>query len=137
MIKNQYPLLLIGESLDRLSRAKRFTQLNLTSAHHRMKIKKGDKWKTIFQTRYNHFKYQVMPFGLSNAPVSFQGYTNKILAEKLDIFVIIYLDNILIYIEDLGQGHMEAVRWVLNLLRKNSLFANLKKCWFHKVRCNF
>ena len=131
-IKNRYPLPLIGESLDRLGRAKRFTQLDLTSAYHRMRIKEGDEWKTAFRTRYGHFEYQVMPFGLFNAPASFQGYINKILAEKLDIFVIVYLDDILIYTEDQGQGHVEAVRWVLDLLRKNGLFANLKKCRFHK-----
>ena len=108
-IKNRYPLPLIGESPDRLSRAKRFTQLDLTSAYHRMRIKEDDKWKTAFETRYGHFKYQVMSFGLSNALASFQGYINKILAEKLDIFVIVYLDDILIYIEDQGQGHMEVV----------------------------
>ncbi len=101
-IKNQYPLPLIGEVLDRLGRAKRFTQLDLTSAYHRMKIREGDKWKTAFCTRYSHFEYQVMSFGLSNAPASFQGYINKILAEKLDIFVVVYLDDILIYTEDPG-----------------------------------
>ena len=136
-IKNRYPLPLIGESLDRLGRAKRFTQLDLTSAYHRMRIKEGDEWKTAFRTRYGHFEYQVMPFGLSNAPASFQGYINKILAEKLDIFVIVYLDDILIYTEDQGRGHVEAVRWVLDLLRKNGLFANLKKCRFHKDEVRF
>ena len=70
-IKNRYPLPLIGELLDRLGRAKRFTQLDLTSAYHRMRIKEGDEWKMAFQTRYGHFEYQVMPFGLSNAPASF------------------------------------------------------------------
>ena len=69
-----------------------------------------------------------MSFGLSNAPASFQGYINRILAEKLDIFVIVYLDDILIYIEDPGQGHVKAVRWVLDVLRRHGLFANLKKC---------
>ena len=78
-----------------------------------------------------------MPFGLSNALASFQGYINKILAEKLDVFVIVYLDDILIYTEDEGQGHVEAVRWVLDLLRKNGLFANLKKCWFHQDEVRF
>ena len=73
-----------------------------------------------------------MLFGLFNALASFQGYINKILAEKLDIFVIIYLDDILIYTQDERQGHGEAVRWVLDLLRKNDLFANLKKCRFHQ-----
>ena len=69
-----------------------------------------------------------MPFGLSNALANFQGYINKILAEKLDIFVIIYLNNILIYTKDLGQPHVEAVYWVLDQLRKHSFFANPKKC---------
>ena len=78
-----------------------------------------------------------MPFGLSNAPASFQDYINKILAEKLDIFIIVYLDNILIYTKDQGQGHVEAVRWVLDLLKKNGLFANLKKCRFHKDEVRF
>ena len=102
-----------------------------------MRIKEGDQWKTGFRTRYGHFEYQVMPFGLSNAPVSFQGYINKILVEKLDIFVIVYLDDIFIYTEDQERGHVEAVRWVLDILRKNGLFANLKKCWFHKDEVQF
>ena len=136
-IKNWYLLPLICESLDRLGQAKRFTQLDLTSAYHRMRIKEGDEWKTAFRTRYGHFEYQVMPFRLSNAPASFQGYINKILAEKLDIFVIVYLDDILIYTEDPGQGHVEAVRWVLDVLRRHGLFANLKKCQFHKDEVRF
>ena len=136
-IKNQYPLSLIGKSLDWFGQAKRFTQLDLTNAYHRMRICESDKWKTAFRTRYSHFKYQVMPFGLSNAPATFQGYVNKILAEKLDIFVIVYLDDILIYTEDPGQPHVEAVRWVLDQLRKYSLFANLKKCCFHQDEVRF
>ena len=131
-IKNWYPLPLIGESLNQLGRARRFTQLDLTNAYHQMRIREGDEWKTTFRTRYGHFEYQVMPFGLSNAPATFQGYVNKILAEKLDIFVIVYLDDILIYTEDPGQPHVEAVRWVLDQLRKYLLFANLKKCRFHQ-----
>ena len=73
-----------------------------------------------------------MPFGLSNAPASFQDYINKILAKKLDIFIILYLDDILIYTKDPSQGHVEAVRWVLDVLRRYRFFANLKKCQFHK-----
>ena len=136
-IKNRYPLPLIGESLDRLGQAKRFTQLDLTSAYHQMRIKEDDEWKTVFRTRYGYVEYQVMPFGLSNTRTSFQGYINKILAEKLDIFVIVYLDDILIYTEDQGQGHVEVVRWVLEILRENGLFANLKKCRFYKNKVRF
>ena len=136
-IKNWYPLPLISETLDRLGRAKRFTQLDLTSAYYRMRIREVDKWKTAFRTRYGHFEYQVMPFGLSNAPASFQGYINNILAEKLNVFVIVYLDNILIYTNDEGQGHIEAVWCVLDLLQKNGLFANLKKGRFHQDEVRF
>ena len=95
--------------MDRPGWAKRFTQLDLTSVYHQIRIKEGDKWKTAFQTRYGHFEYQVIPFRLSNTPTSFKGYINKILVEKLDIFVIVYLDDILIYIENQSQGHIEVV----------------------------
>ena len=97
-----------------------------------MRIKEGDEWKTVFQTRYGYFKYQVIPFRLSNALASFEGYINKILAEKLNIFVIVYLDNIFVYTENQDQDHMEVMRWVLDILRKKGLFANLKKYWFYK-----
>ena len=102
-----------------------------------MPIREGNKWKTAFKTWYGYFKYQVISFGLSNALASFQSYINKILAKKLDIFVIVYLDNILIYTKNEGQGHMEAVQWVPDFLKKNSLFTNLKKCWFHQDKVRF
>ena len=108
-IKNRYPLPLIEELLDKLRRAKQFTQLDLTSVYYQMRICKGDKWKTAFRTQYGHFEYQVMLFGLTNTPTSFQGYINKILVEKLDIFVIIYLDDVLIYIKDDEDGHVTTV----------------------------
>ena len=74
-----------------------------------MRICEGDEWKTAFQTRYSHFDYQLMFFSLSNAPTTFQGYVNKILAKKLDIFVIVYWDNILIYTKNPGQPKVGAV----------------------------
>ena len=74
-----------------------------------MRIRESDEWNTAFWTRYGYFEYQVMLFGLSNTPATFQGYVNKILAEKLDIFVTIYLDDMLIYIKDPGQAYVEAV----------------------------
>ena len=99
-IKNQYPLPLIGEALDRLSRAKQFSHLDLTSAYHQMRIRESNEWKTTFRIWYGQFEYQMMPFGLSNTLTSFQGYINKILIKKLDVFVIVYLNDILIYTED-------------------------------------
>ena len=102
-----------------------------------MRICEGDEWKTAFWTRYGHFEYQVILFGLSNAPAIFQEYVNKILTEKLDIFIIVYLDNILIYTKDLGQPHIEALCWVLDKLRKYLLFANLKKYYFYQNEVYF
>ena len=131
-IKNRYLLPLIGESLDRLGRARWFTQLDLISTYHWIKIRKGDKWKIVFKTWYGHFEYQVMSFGLMNVPASFQGLINKIVAKKLDIFVIVYLDDILIYTNDNGNSHVAAVQWVLKQLRKYLLYINLKKYWFHQ-----
>ena len=78
-----------------------------------------------------------MLFRLFNALASFQGYINKILAKKFDIFVIVYLDDILIYTKNLGQGYIEAVRWVLDVLKRHGFFANLKKCQFHKNKVCF
>ncbi len=102
-----------------------------------MRIREGDEWKTAFRTRYSHFEYQVMPFGLTNAPATFQGYINKILAKKLDVFVIVYLNDILIYTESEGEEYVQAVRWVLDQLQKHSLYANLKKCRFHQDEVRF
>lgn len=76
-------------------------------------------------------------FELSNIPTSFQSYINKILTEKLDIFVIVYPDAIFIYIKDQAEDYWEAMWWVLNYLRKNVLFANLKKYQFHKDKVYF
>ena len=97
-----------------------------------MRICKRDKWKTAFRTRYGHFEYHVISFSLTNAPASFQGYINKIFVEKFDIFVIVYLDDILIYTEDDRDSHFAAVQWVLEQLRNFLLYVNLKKCWFHQ-----
>ncbi len=113
-IKNWYSLPLVGESLDRLGWAWRFTQLDLTNTYHRIKIREGDKWKTAFKTCYGHFEYRVMPFGLTNAPATFQGYINKILVEKLDVFVIVYLDDIFIYTKNKDKEYVQAVWWVLD-----------------------
>ncbi len=78
-----------------------------------------------------------MPFRFSNIPASFQGYINKILIKKLDIFVVVYLNDILIHIENLRQLHIKEVWWVLEQLRKYGLYANLKKCWFHEDEVQF
>ena len=95
-----------------------------------MRICKRDEWKTAFGTWYSHFEYQVISSEVTNAPVSFQRLINKIFVEKLNIFIIVSLDNILIYIDDDEDSHIAAVRWVLDQLKKYLLYANLKKCQF-------
>ena len=102
-----------------------------------MRIQEGNKWKTAFRIRYGHFEYQVIIFGLFNALATFEGYIKKIIAEKLNIFVIVYLDDILIYTEDPGQAHVKAVWWILKNLQKHGLFANLKKCRFYQDKIRF
>ena len=114
IIKNQYPLSLISKSLNFIDRVKRFTKLDLTNAYQKMRICESEEWKTTFRIQYSYFKYQVMFFGLFNALATFPSYVNKILAEKLDIFIIIYLNDILIYTKDFGQPYIEAVCWVLD-----------------------
>ena len=127
-IKNRYPLLLVGKSLDWLGWTWHFTQLNLTNAYHWIQIKKRDKWLTVFKTHYGYFEYQVLFFGLTNLSAINKGYINKILAEKLDVFVIVYLDDIFIYIKNEGEKYVKVVKWVLNKLWKYLLYVNLKKC---------
>ncbi len=78
-----------------------------------------------------------MPFVLTNIPAIFQNYINKILAEELDIFLIVYFDDILIYTKSKGKKHMEAVQWVLEQLQKHLLYAKLKKCQFHQEEVRF
>jgi len=77
-----------------------FTKLDLKDAYHRIRIRSGDEWKTAFRTRYGHFEYRVMPFGLSNAPATFQAYINQALIGLVDVTCVIYLDDILVFSED-------------------------------------
>lgn len=84
-------------------------QLDLISAYYCLRIKKNNKWKTAFRTQYGHFKYQVLSFGFFNAPVTFQAYINKTLAEKLDVFCIVYLHDILIYSQN-AENHENNVK---------------------------
>ena len=86
---------------------------------------------------YGHLKYQVMPFRLSNTPASFQDYINKIFTKKLNIFVIVYLDNIFIYTGKTGKPHIEVICWVFDQLQKYGLFVNLKEYRFHSDKVQF
>ena len=128
--KNCYPLPLIGDLLDRLSSAKVFTKIDLRVGFNNIRIAEGEEWKTAFRTRYGSFEYLVMPMGLSNAPATFQTFMNDIFADVADLFVIVYLDDILIFSDDM-KSHKKHVRLVLQRLKDNNLFAKLSKCTFH------
>ncbi|KAJ6440242.1 cystathionine beta-lyase/cystathionine gamma-synthase [Purpureocillium lavendulum] len=134
--KNRTALPLISAILDRLGRAKLFTKLDLKDAYHRLRIRQGDEWKTAFRCHYGHYEYQVMPFGLVNAPASFQQYINYALEGLVDITCVVYLDDILIFSENAEQ-HEDDVKEVLSRLRKAGLYANLSKCEFSVREVSF
>jgi len=135
-IRNSYPLPLISELIDRVKGAKYFTKLDLKSAYNLVRIKEGDEYKTAFRTRYGHFEYLVMPFGLKNAPATFQHFINDVLSDYLDKFVISYIDDILIYSNTLEEHH-EHVKKVLKKLLENNLYVKLEKCEFDVTETAF
>lgn len=135
-IKNRYPLPLISEMLDRVSKATYFTKIDLRGAYNLVRIKSGEEWKTAFRCRYGHFEYRVMPFGLTNAPATFQHFMNDTFRDYLDDFCIIYLDDILIYSTSLEENKRH-VKLVLSRLRSAHLFAKPEKCQFHVSEIEF
>lgn len=135
-VKNRYPLPLISEALDRLKHAWLFTKLDLRGAYSLARIKEGDEWKTAFRTRYGHFECLVMPFGLTNAPAAFQHFVNNVFRDILDIKVLVYLDDILIFSEHSDQ-HLQDVRLVLERLIKHGLYAKAEKCEFSVTETQF
>jgi len=128
--KDRYPLPLISDLLDSPSHAKIYTKIDLRHAYHLVRIAPGDEWKTAFRTQYGSYEWLVMPFGLTNAPAAFQRFVNTIFADMLDVCVVVYLDDILIYSEDMDSHHKH-VQEVLRRLRLHKLFAKPEKCEFH------
>ena len=122
--------------LDRVSGATIFTKLDLKDAYWLVRIREGDEWKTAFKTHYGLFEYLVMPFGLSNAPGNFQVHVNKSFADMLDLFVLIYLDDFLIFSKT-EEEHVEHVLRVLQRVINSKLACNLKKCNFHMEKVEF
>jgi len=135
-VKNRYPLPLIPESLERLTNAKIYTRLDIAEAYHRLRIREGDEWKTAFRTRYGLFEYLVVPFGLTNAPAAFQAYINKALTDLIDVCVIVYLDDILIF-SDSEEEHVRHVNQVLQRLKEHKLWVKLAKSEFHTTSTEF
>jgi transposase InsO family protein len=135
-VKNRYPLPLMSSAFEVLQGAKIFTKLDLRNAYHLVRIKEGDEWKTAFNTPLGHFEYRVLPFGLVNAPAVFQALVNDVLRDMLNIFVFVYLDDILIFSPSL-QVHVQHVRRVLQRLLENRLFVKAEKCMFHAQSVTF
>ena len=135
-VKNCHVLLFISEILDWLVEARWFIKFNLKDAYHWLCIRYSNEWKTAFHMWYGHFEYIIMLFGLSNAPAIFQAYINKALAGMVNVFYIVYFDDILIYSSSLKE-HWNHVRQVLKHLHKFQLFANLKKCAFAVQQVDF
>ena len=135
-IKNRYSLFLISQFLVLVQGATIFTKLDLRSAYHSIRIRKDDEWKTAFRCRYRHYEYRVMPFGLTNASATFQAHIHVILREFLDFFLVVYLNDILIFFKT-KKEHAEHVRLVLSKLRAHKLYANLEKCQFFVEEIEF
>ena len=135
-VKNCYLLSLIDKMLDRLEGAKVYTKIDLQDVYHRIRIKEGDEWKTAFCMWYSHFKYVVMPFRLANASAIFQTYINQALAELLNVFCIVYLDDILIFSQNENK-HQKHVKQIMKRLQKFKLFVKLLKCIFSQTSVRF
>ncbi|WVZ51702.1 hypothetical protein U9M48_002817 [Paspalum notatum var. saurae] len=128
-IKNKYPLPRIDDLFDQLQGACVFSKIDLRSGYHQLKIRPSDIPKTAFITRFGLYEYTVMSFGLTNAPAYFMNLMNKVFMEYLDKFVVVFIDDILIYSKT-EEEHEEHLRLVLQKLRDHKLYAKLSKCEF-------
>ncbi|XP_052736626.1 uncharacterized protein LOC128197842 [Vigna angularis] len=134
-IKNKYPLPRIDDLLDQLHGASVFSKIDLRSGYNQIRVKEGDIQKIAFRSRYGHYEYVVMPFGVTNAPAVFMDYMNRIFRPYLDKFVVVFIDDILIYSKSCEE-HEEHLRVVLGVLREKELYAKLSKCefWMKEVQ---
>ncbi|KAL5569524.1 hypothetical protein UlMin_026099 [Ulmus minor] len=133
-IKNKYPLPRIDDLFDQLKGAANFSKIDLRSGYHQLRIKDNDVPKTAFRTRYGHYEFLVMPFGLTNAPAAFMDLMNRVFAQYLDKFIIVFIDDILVYSKT-PEEHEDHLRVTLQLLRDSKLYAKFSKCdfWLSKV----
>jgi len=128
-IRDSYPLPLINDMLENLSKGKVFSKLDLRSAYNLVRIKEGDEYKTAFTCKFGHFEYLVMPFGLKNAPAVFQHFINDIFNDIIGSYVYCYIDDIIVFSPDMD-SHFSHLIDVLRRLRKAGLYAKLEKCEF-------
>ena len=130
-IKNRYPLLCIDDLFDQLRGATVFSKIDLRSGYHQVWIKDEDIFKTAFRTRYSHYEFVIMPFGLTNSPVVFMCLMNNVMHKYLDKFVVVFIDDILIYSKT-KEEHEEHLKNVLQELWEHKLYAKFSKCDFFK-----
>lgn len=135
-VKNKYPMPRIDDTLDQLSGATVFTSLDLTSGYHQIRISDADAPKTAFRTPFGLYQWKVLPFGLTNAPATFQAAMNHIFGPMLNKFVLVYIDDILIYSKT-PEEHQDHLRQVLQVLRDHKLYAKLEKCTFARPEVNY
>ena len=128
-VKNKYPLLRIDDLFDQLQGAGIFSKIDLRSGYHQLKVAEQDVPKTAFRTRYGHYEFLVMPFGLTNAPAAFMALMNWVFQPYLDKFVIVFIDDILVYSRSVEE-HEDHLRTVLQTLREEWLYAKFSKCEF-------
>nr|GEZ54384.1 putative reverse transcriptase domain-containing protein [Tanacetum cinerariifolium] len=134
-VKNHYPLPRIDDLFDQLQRTSVYSKIDLRSGYHQLRVRGEDILKSAFRTRYGHYEFQVMPFGLTNAPAVFMDLMNRVCKPYLEKFVIVFIDDILIYSKD-EKEHEEHLKAILELLKKKELYAKFSKCkiWIPKVQ---
>jgi hypothetical protein len=135
-VRNQHPLPRIDEMFEQLHGSCVFSKLDLASDYHRIRMHEDSIEETAFKTRYGHYEYVVMPFGLTNAPATFQSVMNSILAPFLDIFVLVYLDDILIYSKSMDE-QVEHLKSVLAALREHKFYCKRSKCQFRSEHVEY
>nr|GEY38796.1 putative reverse transcriptase domain-containing protein [Tanacetum cinerariifolium] len=134
-VKNRYPLPMIDDLFDQLQGSSVYSKIDLRSSYHQLKVREEDILKTTFRTCYGHYEFQVLPYGLTNEPAVFMDLMNQVCKPYLDKFVIVFIDDILIYSKN-KQEHEEHLKLILELLKKDELYAKFSKCefWISKVQ---
>nr|GEU49631.1 putative reverse transcriptase domain-containing protein [Tanacetum cinerariifolium] len=134
-VKNRYPLLRIGNLFDQLQGSRVYSKIDLRYGYHQLRVREEDIPKTAFRTRYGHYEFQVMSFGLTNAPVVFMDLMNRVCKRYLDRFVIVFINDILIYSKNIKE-HEGHLKLILKLLKEEELYAKFSKCefWLAKVQ---
>ncbi|GKA65848.1 putative reverse transcriptase domain-containing protein, partial [Tanacetum coccineum] len=134
-MKNRYPLLRIDDLFDQLQGSRVYSKIDLRSGYHQLIVCEEDIPKTAFRTRYGHYEFQLMPFGLTNVPTVFMDLMNRVCKLYMDRFVIVFIDDILIYSKS-RKEHKGHLKLILKLLKEEELYAKFSKCefWLSKVQ---